>query len=108
MDTHTMPDEATRTRLRIRYAAVGAAVGAVVVFGLVLVAALVATPDFSMAFAVGVSAFMAMWAGTAFGVIFGNAAYEAKFGHRTDAEDVAADDAEIHRLATPLAHDRAA
>lgn len=108
MDTHDIIDEATRSRLRIRYSAIGAAIGVAVVFGLVMVATSVATPDFGIAFDVGVSSFMALWAGSSFGVIFGNAAYEARFGHKTDAEDIAMDDAEIHPIESAVAHDRAA
>ncbi|MEQ8717360.1 MAG: hypothetical protein RIE08_07085 [Acidimicrobiales bacterium] len=108
MDNHDIIDEATRSRLRIRYSARGAAIGVVVVFGLLMAATRLATPDFGIAFAVGVSSFMALWAGSSFGVIFGNAAYEARFGHKTDAEDVAIDDAEIHSITTSISHDRAA
>lgn len=108
MDTHDIIDEATRSRLRVRYSAIGAAIGVVVVFGLVMAATRLATPDFGIAFAVGASSFMALWAGSSFGVIFGNAAYEAGFGHKTDAEEVAIDDAEIHAIAGAVSHDRAA
>lgn len=108
METRTMSDHPSRDALRIRYAVVGAVIGNVVVFALTALASLAVTPDFGVAFAMGVSAFMAMWAGTAFGVIFGNAVYEARFGHRTDVEDVVADDAEIHQIAPSDSHDRAA
>lgn len=108
METHAMPDTPSRDALRIRYSVIGALVGVAVVFGLTATACLLATPDFGMAFAMGVSAFMALWAGSAFGVIFGNATFEARYGHRTDIEDLAADDAEIHRITPAASHDRAA
>lgn len=106
MDTHEIMDEATRDRLRLHYCAVGAAIGVAVVFGLVMVAATVATPGFGTAFAMGVASFAALWSGSSFGVIFGNATFEARFGHRTDAEDLAIDEAEIHPIA--VSDDRAA
>jgi hypothetical protein len=108
MDTHDIIDEATRSRLRIGYSAVGAGIGVAVVFGLVMVATRVATPDLGVALAVGVSSFMALWAGSSFGVIFGNAAYEARFGHTTDAEEVAIDDAGLHPIGDAVSRDRAA
>ena len=67
---------------RYKYAMAGAAI-CYVAFGVIgaLFARIAGGDDMGWGFAIGVGAFVGLWAGVGFGLMAGNAMYQAKFSH---------------------------